>query len=149
MERRKQKGGGKLKLSKAYTTYIEHELYNYDETRLQIEAMRSEIIGSPATVGCEVERVDTGTKTGDPTQAKAIKLSTNTSLLRMEQTVRAIERALLLLDEDHNEIFELRYRQGKNWRQVTSELCMGQNMYFKKRREIIYAVAVQLGLEDP
>ncbi len=127
---------------------IEFELYNYDNTKEEIEAIKDEIIGgSPLPVG-EQDNVQR-TTVSDPTFTKAAVLTTNVTLLYMERTVKAIDRALMHLDEIHNEIFEHRYRQGKNWRQALTELCIGQDTYFKRRREIIFAVAAQMGLIQP
>ena len=127
---------------------IEFELYNYDNTKEEIEAIKDEIIGgSPLPVG-EQNNVQR-TTVSDPTFTKAAVLTTNVTLLYMERTVKAIDRALMHLDEIHNEIFEHRYRQQKNWRQSLCELYISQDTYFKRRREIIHAVAAQLGLALP
>jgi len=129
--------------------FIEFELYRYDETKEQIEAIKEEIIGSASpTLKADKDRIK-ATAISDPTYSKAVILTTNVTLQYMERTVKAIERALLQLDELHNEIFEQRYRQHKNWRQTLSELCISQDTYFKKRREIIAAVGAQLGLFNP
>lgn len=89
------------------------------------------------------------TTVSDPTFNKTATLCSNVTLQYMERTVKAIDRALMHLDEIHNEIFEQRYRQNKNWRQSIIELYIGQDTYFKKRRELIRAIAMQLGFIDP
>jgi len=130
-----------------YFKMIEFELYNYDNTKAEIETLKDEIISGPAIV-LEGDRVQK-TTISDPTFARAAVLATNTTLLYMERTLNAIDRALMRLSEEHNEVFEHRYRHGKNWRQSVCELCISQDTYFKRRREIINAVAAQLGLALP
>jgi RinA family phage transcriptional activator len=127
---------------------IEFELYNYDNTKEEIEAMKDEIIGRPPLPAVEQDNIQR-TTVSDPTYSKVVTMTTNVTLSYMERTIKAIDRALQRLDETHNEIFEQRYRQGKNWRESLSELYISQDTYFKKRREIILAVAVQLGLALP
>jgi RinA family phage transcriptional activator len=131
-----------------YYKMIEFELYNYDNTKAEIEALKDDIIGGPAAIMLDSDRVQK-TSFSDPTFTKAAVLTSNTTLLYMERTLNAIDRALMRLSEEHNEVFEHRYRQGKNWRQSLCELCISQDTYFKRRREIIYAVATQLGLALP
>ena len=110
--------------------------------------MKDEIIGGSPLPISEKDNIQRST-ISDPTFSKATVLTTNVTLLYMERTVRAIDRALMQLDELHNEIFEHRYRKNKNWRQTLSELCITQNTYFRKRREIIFAVAAQFGFICP
>ena len=110
--------------------------------------MKDEIIDTPPKPACEQDNIQR-TTVSDPTHNKAAKICSNVTLQYMERTIKAIDTALMRLDEIHNEIFEQRYRQGKNWRQIISEVPVSERQYFRKRREIILAVAVQLGLADP
>jgi len=134
-------------LAPAYFKMVEHELFNYDVTKAEIERLKDEIINKPPVAG-EQERVQES-EVSNPTERKGLRLVSNTALLHMERTVGAIERALMQLEEEHNEIFELRYRQGLSWREVLSQTYMAQNSYFRKRRELVNAVAVNLGLILP
>ena len=110
--------------------------------------MKDEIIDAPPKPISEQSNTQR-TQVSDPTFNKTAVLCSNVTLQYMERTIKAIDTALMRLDELHNEIFELRYRQGKNWRQIISEVPVSERQYFRKRREIILAVAVQLGLADP
>ena len=127
---------------------IEHELYNYDSTREVIEALKDEIIGSPPLPIGDQDNIQR-TTVSDPTHAKAVKLTTNATLLYMERTIKEIDRALMVLGEDHNEIFELKYRQGKSWQAVADEIPVSRETYFRKRRDIILTVACNLGIANP
>ncbi len=111
--------------------------------------IKEQIIGAASpTLKADKDRIQS-TKVSDPTYSTTAILITNASLQYMERTVKGIDRALMRLDEIHNEIFEQRYRQNKTWRQTLSELYIGQDTYFKKRREIITAVGAELGLFNP
>jgi RinA family phage transcriptional activator len=137
-----------MRMPPTYFRVIEHELYNYDYTKEQVKAMSEDIIGGPPTVATDADRVQTN-RINKPTEQKGIKLASNIVLLRMEHTIKAIDRALLLLDEDHVELFELRYRQKQNWRTTVCETGAAQAAYFRRRRELVYAVAVQMGYANP
>ena len=141
--------GKPLKVPKPYFKMVEFELFNYDETKKQLAELEEELYDVTAMRPFDAINVQTN-KTGNPTEVSAIKLMSRSSvsIARMERTVRAIDRALVQLDETHNEIFELKYRQGKNYRQVLSDGCFAQDTYFRKRRELIQAVALQMGLTD-
>lgn len=135
----------RLKIPPAYFKMIEFELYNYDNTKEEIAALKDEIIGSPPLPAAEQDNVQR-TTVSDPTFSKVATMTTNVTLLYMERTIKAIDRALMRLSESHNEIFDLKYRQGKNWKQVISETYISERHYFRQRRELIEAVAMQMGL---
>ena len=108
--------------------------------------MRLQIINRP-TIG-DNDRVQ-GNKISNPTLTKTIELATNAEVEYMSRIVRAVNTALLLLDEQHNEIYIRRYKKKENWRQTLSVMFISQDTYFKKRRELIQMVAVQMGLAKP
>ena len=137
-----------MRMPPAYFNVIEHELYNYDYTKEQVGQMRDEIIVGVPAMPSEGDRVQSN-RISKPTEKKGVALASNVALVSMERTVKAIDRALLLLGEEHNELFELRYRQKQNWRTTVCEMGMPERTYFRKRRELVYAVAVQLGLASP
>lgn len=131
------------KINRSVFRYIEFELYNYDHTKKTLEEEKEDVISS--TVKLDTPLVKGAI--GDSTGSKAMKLTTNTAILRMERTVRAIEHSLMMLEEEHNQVFELKYRQNKHWRYVASQMYISQDTYFKKRRELVEMVALQLGLK--
>ena len=137
-----------MRMPPAYFNVIEHELYNYDYTKEQVGRMRDEIIVGVPAMPSEGDRVQSN-RISKPTEKKGTELASSVALLHMEHTVKAIDRALLLLGEDHVELFELRYKEKQNWRQTICETGWAQQTYFRKRRELVYAVAVQLGYVSP
>ncbi len=135
-----------MKIPPARYKLIEHELYNYDDTVERLDVLREQIINRPSIENGD--RVQSN-KTSNPTLTKTMELITNAEVEYMSRVVRAINTALLLLDEQHNEIFIRRYKKKENWRQTLSNMYICQNVYFKKRRELIQMVAVQMGLAKP
>lgn len=131
-----------MKLDRAVFRYIEHELYNYDETKKEIEELRMDIIEK----GPLKEAVPGTGYVSDTTARKAIKLVTNTALARMERTVRAIDRALARLSDDHRQLFELKYRQCLPWQRVCELIPLSERSYFRLRRELVLMVALEMGL---
>lgn len=135
-----------MKLSRPAFRYVESELYNYDETKKELEELQEDIRNSTPDMSGDVVKVG---KVSSQPEAKSIQLLTNKVLVRMDRTIKAIDKALSILGEEHNMIFELKYRQNLNWRQVVIEVPTSQDTYFRKRRELVQMVAVQLGLINP
>ena len=131
------------KINRSVFRYIEFELYSYDYTKKTLEEEKEDVVR--ATI--KLDTPPAKGAIGDSTASKAIRLATNTAILRMERMVRAIDQSLLMLEEEHNQVFELKYRQNKHWRYVASKMYIGQDTYFKKRRELVEMVALQLGLK--
>ncbi len=133
-----------MKLPRAVFRYIEHELYNYDKTRQEIEDLRETIIEMPPAR----EVVPGVGHVSDPTARKAIKLLTSTTLARMSRTVAAIDRALARLADEHRRLFDLKYRQCLPWQRVCDELSASERTYFRLRHELVVMVACELGLAE-
>ena len=131
-----------MKLDRAVFRYIEHELYNYDETKKEIEELREDIIERAPLK----ETVPNMGYISDPTARKALKLVSSTAIARMERTVRAIERALARLSDDHRQLFELKYRQCLPWKRVCELMPVSERTYFRLRRELVIMVAFEMGL---
>jgi RinA family phage transcriptional activator len=136
------RGGGQVKLSRAVFRYIEHELYNYDTTLVEIENIRVDIIEAPPLR----ETIPSSGHISDPTARKGTQLVTNTALVRMTRTVAAIDKALARLSDNHRALFNLKYRQDLPWQQVCQELPTSERSYFRMRRELVQMVALEMGL---
>ena len=139
----------KEKLDKAVFRYIEYELYNYESTKKEIEFLREQIMNSsPRTKATDEEQVQGGQQS-NPTEQKGMRLTTNAVLLNMIKVVECIDNAFRFLDEEHHTIYQKKYKEGKHWQQIITEMPISQDTYFRKRREIVYAVAVQMGKISP
>jgi RinA family phage transcriptional activator len=133
-----------LRLNKAVFRFVEHELYNYDLTKGELEELREDIIsGTPARDDL-MTTVQTG-RISNPTAARGEKLVTSKVLTRMARTVTAIERALEKMDEQHQILFELKYRQGLHYMRVCDTIPTSVSSYFRMREKLVYAVALEMG----
>jgi len=132
-----------VKLSRAVFRYVEHELYNYELTKKELEELRQDIISlapSPSYV------VVNGTAVGDTTGRKAVRLVTNVAIVRMTRTVAAIDRALTRVFDHHRQLFQLKYCQGLPWQRICIEMHIEERTYYKYRKELVAMVALEMGL---
>jgi RinA family phage transcriptional activator len=135
-------GWEQVKIGRAVFRYVEHELFNYAETKLLLRELQQSVIES--TPYCET--IPSSGHISDPTANKAIRLVTSTAIARMERNVRAIDRALKLLPEQHQMLFNLRYQQGKSIIMVCDEIPASERSYFRWRKEIVEITAREMGL---
>lgn len=131
-----------MRIEQRVFKYVEHELYNYDNTKKMLQQYREAILES--SPGQQEIKVQTGT--GDPTAKKAILLVSSAFIIRAEQTIQAIERSLAMLSEEHRKLFKLKYQDCLPWQEVMIELGVSERTYFRMRRELVITVAQQLGL---
>ena len=133
-----------MKINSRIFRFVEFELYNYDTTKAEIEAIRSDIFEKIPAVAADKDYV-TGGELSNPTEAKGMRLTTNVALLRMQQTVDGIDRALQVLHEEHYILFEMKYRQKKEWQEIVIQMPTSERSYSRKRKELVEMCALQLG----
>lgn len=131
-----------MRIERRVFRYVEYELYNYDNTKKELQRYKDDILES--SPGPQEAKVQTGT--GDPTAKKAIKLVSSAFIARAEQTVQAIEKSLDMLGEGYKKLFKLKYQECLPWQEVVIELEVSDRTYFRMRRELVATVACQLGL---
>lgn len=130
-----------MRIERRVFRYVEYELYNYDNTKKELERCREEILeSSPSPPEIKVQ-----SGLGDPT-SKKVELLTSTYIARAEQTINAIERSLNMLTDMHRMLFKLKYQDCLPWQEVTIEMEISERTYFRIRRELVVTVAQQLGL---
>ena len=131
-----------MRIERRVFRYVEYELYNYDNTKKELERCREEILeSSPSPPEIKVQ-----SGLGDPTAKKVEKILTTTYIARAEQTIKAIEKSLDMLTDLHRMLFKLKYQDCLPWQEVTIELEISERTYFRIRRELVVMVAQQLGL---
>ncbi len=130
-----------MKINKSVFRYIEHELYSYDQTKKDLILFREQVI--EGTVAPDVA-VQSGP--GDVTGSKAIKLTSSAFVARAEQVIRAVTKSLDLLTPAHKQLFTLKYRDCEQWSDITIYMGISDRTYYRIRRELVIAVAQQLGL---
>ncbi len=130
-----------MRIPPAVFRYIEHELFNYDQTKRELGLRRMDIIH-------QAHQQVAGGSSGpsDPTGSRVVKLMSTPTLVQMERVISAIDTALRMLTEEHCLVFELRYRQGLNWQAICREMPTSQATYFRLRRQLVETVGLNLGL---
>ena len=122
--------------------YIEHEMFNYEATKKELEQYKEDIIEGSA----KPEVNESGGRTGDATSSKAIKLSSSTFILNCERTTRAIDDSLKLLGGKYTKLFNFKYLKGISKREIELELNISSRTYYRMRRELVSIVGQKLGL---
>jgi RinA family phage transcriptional activator len=130
-----------MRINKAIFRYIEFELYNYEQTKKDLELERERILESSPC-----QEVAVQSDIGDSTANKAIKLTTSAFILKAEKIVNAINKSLDILGDNHNKLFDLRYIDGRPEKEVYLVMNISRGHYFKIRRELVETVGLQLGL---
>lgn len=131
--------------AKEVLRYVENELYAYPWRKQDIERLRADIMGeSPA----RTERMAVGSENiGDPTLSKTVRLLTSKRLIRMTENYEAITRVYERLDKDKKRLVEMRYWQREYTDYgIYQRLHISRRTYYRWREQILWAIAVELGL---
>lgn len=130
-----------MRINKSIFRYIEHELYNYEQTKKDLQLYREQVL--EGTVSPEVS---VQSSPGDVTANKAIKLTSSAFVVQAERVIQAIDKALSILGDKHNELFKLKYQMGVSWPQITIDMGISDRTYYRLRRELVITVGQHLGL---
>jgi DNA-directed RNA polymerase specialized sigma subunit len=130
-----------MRINKAVFRYIEFELYNYEQTKKDLELERERILESSPC-----QEVAVQSDIGDSTANKAIKLTTSASIIKDERVVNSIDKAISILGEKHAKLFKLKYIDDRPEKEVYLVMNISRGHYFKIRRELVETVGLQLGL---
>ncbi len=130
-----------MRINKSVFKYIEHELYNYEQTKKDLLFYRAQIIE-----GVSAPEVNVQSRLGDVTANKAIKLVSSAFIGQAERVIGSIDKALIMLGEKHKRLFKLKYQDGLPWQEVMIEMEIGERSYFRLRRELVIMVGQQLGV---
>lgn len=130
-----------MRINKSIFRYIEHELYNYEQTKKDLALYREKILeGTPKP------EVSAQSGPSDVTQNKAIKLTSSAFVVQAERIVDAVEKSLTILGDRHKELFRLKYQMGVSWPNITIDMGISDRTYYRLRRELVVTVGQQLGL---
>ena len=130
-----------MRIHKSIFRYIEHELYNYEQTKKDLQLYREQVL--EGTVSPEVSVQNSP---GDVTANKVIKLTSSAFVVQAERVIQAIDKALSILGDKHNELFKLKYQMGVSWPQITIDMGISDRTYYRLRRELVITVGQHLGL---
>lgn len=130
-----------MKINKTLFRYIEHELFNYEYTKKELEDYKESILE-------ETNIVDVPNKSSisDTTASKAIKLTTSTRITNAERIINAIEKSLSILGEKYQKLFNLKYTECLSLKEIYLEMNISERSYYRLRRELVIMVGQQLGL---
>lgn len=133
-------------MKKSVFRYIEAELYDYHETLKEIDLLREEILEGSSRV--KVSGGKSPSKS-DPTASKVSRLLMDRRLQRLEEVATAIGKVFEQLPREKQKLVELKYWDGRYSNAgVAHELHIGEMTFYRWRRQIIQAVARELGLLD-
>ena len=130
-----------MKINKSIFRYIEHELYNYEQTKKDLALYREQILE-----GTAYPEVSVQSGISDTTQAKAVKLTSSAFVIQSERILNAIDKSLTILGDKHRELFRLKYQLGVSWPNITIDMGISDRTYYRLRRELVVTVGQQLGL---
>lgn len=134
-----------MKIPRAVFRYVEHELYSYEQTKKEIQELREDILEDrPALI--EIASISKAGYISDPTSSKVTRLLTSKALKKMVDNIRAIDRALSRLTDEHRRLFMLKYSQALPWQNVRREMPVSDRTYFRMRGELVLMVAAEMGL---
>ena len=134
------------KIDDAIFRFVEHELYNFENTKRELEELKLDIAESTAG-NLAYDRYSSNP--GYPrssTESAVTNIITNKAIIRATKTIRDIERAKKKLDEEKLELFDMKYNQCKPWQQIVMKLNISERTYFRWRKEIVELVAKEMGL---
>ncbi len=130
-----------MRINKSIFRYIEHELFNYEQTKKDLQLYREQVL--EGTVSPEVS---VQSSPGDVTANKAVKLTSSAFVIQAERIISAIDKSLAILGGRHQELFKLKYQLGVTWPNITIDMGISDRTYYRLRRELVVTVGQQLGL---
>lgn len=132
-----------MRIDKRVYKYIDQELQHYEDNKKKLLQLREEIIEASAAPSDGQPR---GNATGNPTEQKTMKLVSSVALLRIENTVNAIEKVYNQLNDDYKLFFDWNYKNGAGIVKTCQEVNIAEKTYYRWRDNIVYSVGAELGL---
>lgn len=137
----------KAGLDNAVFKFVEHELYNYEDTKKELRDLKDDIAESSIS-NMKLDNFSSTKKhpKGSNTETAVIIILQNKVAKRMSSTIKYIDRAINELEEEKAILYILKYRRGKSWQQIIQILNVSQATYFRWRKDIVKKVAEKMGL---
>lgn len=130
-----------MRINKAVFRYIEFELYNYEQTKKDLEFEREQILENST-----FQEVAVQSNIGDTTANKAIKLTTSANIIKNERVINSIDKAIKILGDKYAKLFELKYIDCRPAKEVWLLMGVSDVTFYRYRRELIAMVGQILGL---
>lgn len=132
-----------MRIDKKVYKYIDYELQHYEENKKELERLREEILDARPVPADGQPR---GNSTGNPTERKAMELISSTALLKIESTIKAIEKVYEQLADDYKMFFYWNYKRNAGIVKTCQEVNIAEKTYYRWRDSIVYNVGMELGL---
>ena len=133
-----------MKIDAAIYRYIEHELYNYERYKEELELERQAIFDSSPL---PPDGQPKGTALSNPTEKKAIALRSNIGIVALQRSINAIEQTYSELDEEHRKVFiEVYEKKRKDWCWIGRDLGMAERTIMRKKSNIVMLAGKNLGI---
>jgi len=132
-----------MKLDKRIYKYIEYELYNYNNSKENLEEMKRQIIETSGSNDGQPR----GNEVSSQTENKAIKIMASTAIASTERIIKAIDEALYELGGTYRRLFEMKYVKKEGIVKICNEISMSERSFYNYKDRLVYTVAQKLGLE--
>lgn len=131
-------------MKKSIFRYIEAELFDYHDTLEEINQLREDIME-----GSGERAIGKSTRKSDPTATRATRLLIDRRLQRLEEVTTAIGRVYDNVPREKQKLIKLKYWDKRYTNTgVAEDLHIGEMTFYRWRRQIIQAIARELGLID-
>ena len=132
-----------MKLDKRVYKYIEYELYNYNNSKEDIEEMKKQIIETSGFNDGQPK----GNETISTTENKVIKIISSTAINNTQRILKAIDETLYELGGTYRRFFDMRYIKKEGIVKICNEMPISERSFYNYKDKLVYAVAQKLGLE--
>jgi RinA family phage transcriptional activator len=122
--------------------HIEREIYDYKETKKNLDQLTYDIIHSTP----EMHEIR-GTHISDPTYFKATQLATHILRENMYRMIYAIDLAFESIDPVKRKALQAKYWHQKHvhWTVIADEFYLERKTLYNWRQELIALIAMRLG----
>lgn len=134
----------KSTLTRELKGYIEFALRHYCERQRELEQYRADMMPSHTT---HIDGIGAmGGKTTDITADTALRLATDTYILRAEMNCRAITCALTGIDDTDQKLIGLVYWKSTHTPEGAAQVAnISTSQAYRRLNRILYRIAVEMG----
>ena len=135
-----------MSLQDRYFRLVEGELFDFEENKKRLQELKEDIAYESTAQSYDEQPRGSRSNTST-TERQGEKILTNKVACRLANTIEAIERAKeKRFDPEHLKLYNLRYRERKNWQVIIDKMSISKSAYYRKRKEVVRIVAEEMGL---
>jgi RinA family phage transcriptional activator len=138
-------GEDKMRIPKHVQKYIEGELINYSINKKALDQAKQNVYLQHSASGYTT-LTQKSTSSTSPVEHKAMYLMSDRNILRLENSVNAVEDVLSELPDEYQKLIELRYFKSYSIERVAQELSICVRNFFNWRDKAIQVFAIRFGL---